>query len=191
MSMISIHNRRGVLVLLSLLLFRVCASHGDAPATQPTAATKPSKLVELAVYLPAARLDRSTLGTPFVVEYKASDQLPTTRQVCLSNRSKELYDRFVDGLTKPPVGDQRIPDRGDGLWLTYRTVEKLPTRPYTLEYTSPFEFVTIEPGKTGFAKIGVVSPELNAGKVEFQAHLILDKKVVAESPPVIVPVDDK
>ena len=180
----------GQLILLALIPGTLSVSAEDDAGKKPAPPTTSSSPVALAVYLPATRLDRSKLTTPVLVEYQANEELLATRRVCLSERSKQLYDAFVASLDKPPTEDPRIPDLGDGLWLTYRTVERLPTKACQLEYISPYKFVSIEPGQTGYAKFGLVTPTLDAGKVELQAHLILDKKVVAESAGIVVPVDD-
>ena len=50
--------------------------------------------------------------------------------------------------------------------------------------------MSIEPNRTDYAKFGLMLAKLSPGKIELQAHLILDKKVIAESSPIEVPVDE-
>ena len=98
--------------------------------------------------------------------------------------------RWFEGTALDDGHDLRTPDQGDGLWLTYRNVETLPGQLYQLEYLSPWKFVSIEPEKTGYAKFSLLPQQFAAGKVELQAHLILDRKEVARSSPVLVPVEE-
>jgi hypothetical protein len=165
------------------------SSFAENPTTRPSSSTEPTSPVSLSVFLPASRLTTANFGAPILVEWKASNQFVAAKKVCLSVRSKELFDRWVEGLGKPPA-DPQLPDEGDGLWLTYRSIEKVPGHGYLLEYVRAWEFVSIEPGKTGYAKFGLVTRQIPPGKIELQAHLIVNRKVIATSPPVEVPLDD-
>lgn len=182
-----------IAISLTLAIYAcvLCSAQVGHPSTQEAVpSTTVSSPVSLSVYLPASRLSRSQFGTPIVIEYDANDTLLNSRHVYVRVLKRSLYDTFLDSLSRPVVGDPREPQNGDSLILTYESVRALPGSLYGLQYTKPRIFADIQPGKIGYAKAYLILQELPPGSIKLEAHLILDRKEVASSPPVTVPVDE-